>query len=173
MPCSRILRRAAALLAAAALAAGCASPVSEKELQQAIDERPTPPPYPRFDQLVPADLGGGFDYFIDPSSISIAARSVVRYTVVARSPGGATNVSFEGLLCESRQRRLYALGREDGTWSAARDSEWADARNSTGSYYATLADYYFCPDKKPVADPAEAVRALRLGGHPASSLRAW
>lgn len=166
---SRISLKRAGLLAAAALVAACGgSPSVQKELQQAIEERPPMPPYPRLDELLPVDLGGNFHYFVDPASISVAARAVVRYTLVARSPGGATNVTFEGLRCASRERRLYAFGRDGGTWASARNSGWDSARHSPGSYYAALADYYFCPDQQPVADAAEAVRALQLGRHPAT-----
>ena len=98
---------------------------------------------------------------------------MVRYTIVARSPAGVNNVSFEGLLCRSRQRRLYAFWRDDGTWSPARESEWGDASESIGTYYAALADYYFCPNGRVVADPSEALRALQLGRHPATAFTPW
>jgi hypothetical protein len=117
--------------------------------------------------LLRVELGRGFDYYIDPASISVGADGVVRYSVVARSMGGATNVSYEGLRCNSRERILYAFGRADGSWSPARKLEWQSAAGGTAKYFSTLADYYFCPNRKPVADAAEAVDALKQGGHSA------
>ena len=173
MRCLKIFNRAAALLAAAAALAACSTSPSEKELKQATEERAPLPAYPQFDRLVPVDLGGNYRYFIDPASISVAARTVVRYTIVARSPAGVNNVTFEGLLCRSRQHRLYGIGREDGTWAPARDSGWDAAGDSVGTYYGVLADFYFCPNGKVVTDAADALQALQLGRHPATAFTPW
>ncbi len=173
MRCFKIFNSAAAVLVAAAALGACGSVPSEQELKQATEERAPLPAYPESDRLIPVDLGGNYQYFIDPASISVAALSVVRYTIVARSPAGANNISFEGLLCRSRQRRLYGTGREDGTWAPARNSEWDAPGKSVGSYYAVLADFYFCPNGKAVADAAEALRALQAGRHPAKAFNLW
>ncbi len=162
-----------ALILAGIVLAACGTEPSEQEVKQATENRAPLPDAPRTERLVPVQLGGTFQYFIDPASISVAAQKVVRYTLVARSPSGATNVTFEGLLCEHRQRRLYAVGQADGTWLPARESEWSAVGDGVGSYYATLADFYFCPAGKAISDPSEALRALQLGRHPATADRNW
>lgn len=156
----------------ALLVAACArTPVIDKETEQAQNQ-PALPAYPKSADLVSVDIGGNFDYFIDPDSIRIVG-GVVQYTVVARSRAGATNISFEGLRCRTLEHKLYAFGRPDATWSPSRNADWDNPRNSSGTYYSVLADYFFCPDARPVQNVAEAVRALKLGRHPATVPRTY
>lgn len=94
---------------------------------------------------------------------------MVRYTLVARSPQGAQNVSFEGIRCESREVRGYATGRADGTWSR-RDTPWRRIESrSVQRWHNALAAEYFCAGRTPIQDAAEGVDALRRGGHPRAS----
>ncbi len=172
MRCSKTCASWALAVAAIALAA-CGTVPSDQEVKQATEERAPPPAAPQAERLVPVDLGGSFQYFIDPASISVAAQKVVRYTLVARSPSGAANVTYEALLCDRRQHRLYAVGQEDGGWKPARESEWSAVGEGVGSYYANLADFYFCPNGKAVGDASEALRAIQLGRHPATADKNW
>jgi rubrerythrin len=60
---------------------------------------------------------------------------VVRYTLLARSPSGVENVTYEGIRCAAGSFRVYALGRAGGSW-AERDSDW---RPIEAKDHATLA----------------------------------
>jgi hypothetical protein len=84
------------------------------------------PPYPREHDLLPVDVGSAtaHRFFVDARSVSLGADGVMRYTIVIRTEGGATNVAFEGMRCATRERKVYALGRNDGTWVPARDPGW-------------------------------------------------
>jgi CNP1-like family protein len=119
------------------------------------------PPYPAMDSLVGFDTEptSAFRFFVDPASVSVGKDGVVRYTLVARSSSGALNVSYEGLRCESRERRLYAFGREDKTWAPARSGDWT--RIFSSPYHVALADDYFCPGRRTVRSAEEAVAALK------------
>jgi hypothetical protein len=68
--------------------------------------------------------------------------------------------------CSTREVRLYATGRADGTW-LRRDTPWRgiEAR-SVQRWHNALAAEYFCPGRIPIRNPAEGVEALRRGGHP-------
>ena len=105
------------------------------------------PGYPKPENLRRIDMGAATanSYFVDAASVSVGEDGVVRYTLLIRAGGGATNVSFEGIRCENRQVRLYAFGRQGAEWSRARNSEWRaiEARNVNGHHY-TLAKDYFC-----------------------------
>lgn len=135
--------------------------------QQARDFRDSEvrlPPYHREQDLVelrmPATVS--MRYYVDAASVTVSRDLVVRYTLVARSPHGAENVSYEGLRCAGPQHRLYALGQRGGTWKTI-DSPWKPA----GSIWArVLAADYFCPYRRTILSAAEGVDALRRGGHP-------
>ena len=122
------------------------------------------PAYPRTENLLPFTVSSAtrHRHFIDAASISVGDDKVVRYTVVIEATGGAKNVSFEGLRCESGERRLYAYGHPDGTWSKARNAGWEDIKfRSALSYHKALFENIFCKDDIRVRDSEEAVRNLR------------
>lgn len=129
------------------------------------------PAFPRPENLLRIDTGpgGGFDFFVDSESIAVGNDGVVRYTLVARSSGGALNVSFEGIRCSTRERKLYGFGRPDGSWSKARHSEWTPiTRVQVNLQHVALADDYFCPQRAIVRDVEEAKRVIRAGGNTAA-----
>lgn len=106
-------------------------------------------------------------FFIDISTLSVGADGVVRYVLLVLSPEGGRNVTFEGMRCESRERRVYASGRLDGSWSKARKNEWIRIQDAYANrHHAVLFLDYFCPFGNIVRDAAEARNALMLGGHP-------
>lgn len=111
-------------------------------------------------------------FFIDASALSVGGDGVVRYTLVVVSPEGGRNVSFEGMRCETKERRIYASGRADGSWSESRVKEWRRIQDAYGNrHHAALFLEYFCPGGVIVRDTAEAREALRLGGHPETRRR--
>lgn len=122
------------------------------------------PPYPKAENLLPFNVSSATrnQHFVDTASISIGSDKVVRYTVVIESAGGAKNVSFEGMRCDTGERRLYAYGHPDGSWSKARNSGWEGIKfRSLLSYHKALYEDCFCPDGINVRDPGEAVHNLR------------
>lgn len=122
------------------------------------------PAYPKAEKLIPFNVSSATrnKHFVDADSISIGEDRVVRYTVVIEAAGGAKNVSFEGIRCESGERRLYAYGHPDGTWSKARNAGWEGIKlRSLLSYQKALFEDHFCPDGIRVRDGKEAVRNLR------------
>lgn len=124
------------------------------------------PPYPEPVNLVPFSVSAATAnrFFIDTASISVGSDNVVRYTVVIEAVGGARNVSFEGIRCESGERRFYAYGHPGGGWSKARGARWeAIPFSSLLSYHKALFEDHFCAGGLRVKDAAEAVRSLRQG----------
>jgi len=107
---------------------------------------------------------GDFGFFVDQTSLSVTGDGVVRYVLVARSPSGVENVSYEGLRCASVEFRRYAFGRPDATWRAS-PSPW---RPLTQLWHQVLHREYFCLQNVPLPSAAEGVNALRQGGYPYS-----
>lgn len=106
-------------------------------------------------------------YYIDASTLSVGKDGVVRYTLVIRTSRGSTNITYEGMRCESREYRIYATGHRDGTWALARRSEWRPVENKpTNRHHAALSRDYFCPVGNAIYTADEGREALRLGKHP-------
>lgn len=105
-------------------------------------------------------------FFVDGASLSVGSDGVVRYTLLVLSPEGGRNVSYEGMRCETKERRIYATGRADGSWSISRVKQWARVRDAVGNrHYAALFLEYFCPMGVIVRSADEARDALKRGGH--------
>jgi hypothetical protein len=122
------------------------------------------PAYPKAGNLIPFNVSSAtrHQHFVDAESISVGADKVVRYTVVIEAAGGAKNVSFEGMRCDTGERRLYAYGHPDGSWSKARKAGWEGIKfRSLLSYHKALFEDHFCPDGINVRDTRLAVQNLR------------
>jgi CNP1-like family len=122
------------------------------------------PKFPKPENLIATHVSGlaGFTFLVDSQSIDIGRDGVVRFVVVARSPGGAENISFEGIRCSTRERKLYAVGRENGTWFSPKVPEWVNFQASrVNSYHDSFARQYFCIERTPVLNSAKALEFLR------------
>ncbi len=127
------------------------------------------PAAPLQENLLPFYVGEATnnEFYVDGASLSVGTDGVVRYVLVVQAAGGARNVTYEGLRCETRERRVYASGRPDGTWVKSRNDEWRRIQNlAANRHHAALVFDYFCPSGVIVGDGAEARDALLRGGHP-------
>lgn len=174
-----MMRRLAVAFAALSVLSACGPRVSGTEARDAgrgtFGEEPSGPPteaklelpsYPKDSDLVQFYPGAidSHRYFIDASTLIVGADGVVRYAIVMRTSGGALNVSYEGIRCQTRERRLYAVGYPSKGWVAARRSEWEPIRSGRiNEYQGMLYTDYFCPDRVVPADRASIIRSLRSG----------
>jgi hypothetical protein len=169
-----------ALLGVAALLAACSSGSAhiksdwerQNEGRLARDEggagspAENPPPYPRNENLAEFSFSAvsDFKFFVDRTSLSVSKDRIVRYVLVARSPSGVDNVSYEGINCREAEYRMYAVGRSDGTW-ASHAGEWRPiTAQSVQRWHNALRGEFFCPGGIAIEDAAEGVRALQRGG---------
>jgi hypothetical protein len=84
-------------------------------------------------------------FAVDAKSLTVGADGVVRYTLVSTSASGVKNISYEGIRCQLLQKKLYAFGRTDGTWSRSRRDQWEPIYgNAANRQHAELAGGYFC-----------------------------
>lgn len=122
------------------------------------------PPFPQDSNLIPfeANAASSNRFFIDGPSITVADDGTVRYTMVIKSPSGASNISYEAIRCETREQKLYAFGRRDGTWSNARTGDWRPIMaKGTYSTQNELHKNYFCPLGGAVRTAKDAVNRLK------------
>lgn len=163
-------RAVTALLLSLSLAAPVAHGQTRYALEDDADKAPWKeaeiqlPATPAPGDLLKLDIGAAAtqEFAIDPKSITIGPDGVVRYTVVATSRAGATSISYEGIRCESFERRVYAFGHKDGTWTRSRRSDWARIiRGARNDHAETLALDFFCEGKKQVGTVPEIVERIR------------
>lgn len=124
------------------------------------------PPYPRAENLVPFEAGGASPhrFFIDAPSLAVGEDGVVRYTLVIKSAGGATNVSFEGIRCDLRHQKYYAVGRADGAWARARNPQWRRIEyQEVNRHHGVLHADFFCSGKLPRRSEREVLQRLNYG----------
>jgi len=134
-----------------------------------IDEAIVLPAYPKDTDLIEFYVGPAATnhFFIDGSSLSVGKDGIVRYVIVIKTAGGATNVAYEGIRCESREYRIYATGRADGTWAESRSAIWRLIENKDiNRHHAALNRDFLCPIGNPIYTAEEGRNALRRGKHP-------
>lgn len=139
---------------------------SPEEKKQWVETETVLPAYPSTQNLLPFEVSATRSrYYVDANSISVGKDGVIRYTVVINAPGGATNISFEGMRCETGERRLYAYGHPDRIWSKAQTELWQEINFAFGhSYQKVLYEEYFCPTDRFAKTAAEAIMNLRRAG---------
>lgn len=122
------------------------------------------PAYPKTENLVPIVVSSATSnrFMVDTESISVGKDGVVRYTVVIESPRGARTVNYEGLRCETMERKIYAFGQADGKWTENKRASWEDIkRRSLLSYHKPLFEGVFCDLGFPIKDANEGIRKLK------------
>ena len=104
---------------------------------------------------------------VDPQTLFITPEGVVRYVMVAQGQGGAQNVFYEGIRCNTAEYRLYARHSPEKGWSTTSDSDWQPLKGSAATRHALLlAKAAICSGAAPTTPVSTIVRALRSGVPP-------
>ncbi len=122
------------------------------------------PPYPKDENLVPVNVSSvtSNKYMVDAASVSVGKDQVVRYTIIIESTRGARTVNYEGLRCDTAERKIYAFGQSDGTWTENKRAAWEVIKaRSLLSYRKALYEDIFCDIGIPVRSAEEGVRKLK------------
>ena len=126
------------------------------------------PAYPKPENLIPITVSSATSnrFFVDSASVSVGEDNVVRYTVVVRSPSEAQTVNYEGMRCETGERKIYAFGHEGKEWSRNRYARWEPikGRQQTG-YHRELFFHYFCPGGEGMPVLGKIRYRLKTGGY--------
>jgi CNP1-like family len=97
------------------------------------------------------------DFAVDAKSVSVTEEGIVRFVLVVTSQSGASNISYEGIRCSTGERKLYAVGQTNGSWTAARRDVWETIIDrGINRQHAALAKDYFC-ETGMVAGKAEVI----------------
>jgi hypothetical protein len=150
-----VMRRAALLFS---LTLACGSALAQNAFDEEFDDQEKPweeialqlPAAPQEQNLAEFYLSptATMKAFVDLKSVSIGTDKVVRYTVVTKTQGGAVNIMFEGMRCETWEKKSYAFGHADGKWSRSRRDQWQPIRDVAANRIdAALFRDYFCEGK--------------------------
>lgn len=166
------MRRTGMAVLAASLFVGSTAAMAQSQFEEDFDDKDKPwqeiaiqlPAEPKAENLLPFNVSATSTqiFTIDAESVSVGSDGVIRYTVVSTSEGGARNVSYEGIRCESFERKLYAFGQPNGTWSRSRRDQWERINfQAANGYHAALAKDYFCQEKTVAGTAEEMVKRIR------------
>jgi len=121
------------------------------------------PAKPAAEDLVPLYVSAAtsYQFHIDRKSISMGTDGVVRYTLIGTSAQGARNVSYEGIRCSKREKKLYAFGRADGSWSRSKRNQWdpiveADRNRQHAELFTAVCEF-----DAPVKDADTVIARLK------------
>lgn len=162
----------AALLATLLLVASAAhaqyGPDDETETLEAMkpkaEEEAKLPPPPKPQDLLIVDTGptARQTFAIDAKSLTVSSDHIIRYTVVATSPSGAQNISYEGIDCKTRDLKRYAYGSKDGKWTRSRRDKWEKVSSMAQNQLPfTLHSQYFCQAGLSVGNAQDIVDRIR------------
>ncbi len=157
------------LVATTALADVRSSNQDDPDAPRWAEEEAVLPEFPKAENLLPFYVSEmtAHRFMIDASTLQVGKDRVVRYVLVIQTSGGATNISFEGMRCDTREFRLYASGHREGRWTKARLSEWRPIENKpVNRHHAALSRDLFCPNGAAIFTPDEGRDVLRRGKHP-------
>lgn len=154
------------LMASAAQAQNIPVPKYEEEQQRERLASPVPlPAFPKKENLMrfPTSWTSN-EVYIDTSSFVFGDSEVLSYTLLVRGSGGAENYTFESLRCISGERRVLAYGKNDGTWSPARNVSWQQIRDTgINRHYFEFYRDVFCSGKT-LERKEDILRNIRGGG---------
>ncbi len=134
-----------------------------------VEQQVEPPALPKDVDLVEFYFSAGTAnrFFIDGSTLGVGSDGIVRYVLVVRTSGGATNTTFEGIRCKTGEYKLYASGRADGTWARSRIGNWRPIEDKLANrHHAALNRDLFCPLATPIDSADDGREALRRSKHP-------
>lgn len=161
----------------AALGAACLSPLAQAEYHnerfnqnyvweadKPWEEKPIPlPAYPDGAHWQSFEVGPTTrnQHAIDTHTLSIGEDGVVRFALRVQSPDGAETLTFDGLRCETREHKRYAIGRSDTqTWSPSRLAQWRRLEQGQ-AVLRTVEEDYLCPDRSPARNVAEVIKRMK------------
>jgi CNP1-like family len=125
-------------------------------------DTPTPPSFD-MQRLVPFDVSvrSTLKWGFDPDTMKITGDGIVRYVVVAQSPGGATNAMYEAVRCATAEWKTYARFHKDSGWSQASDPQWLSLRNQPSQHALRLAEQGLCNGRAPAQTVRDVVQSVK------------
>jgi hypothetical protein len=148
-------------LACCALGAQAQGLVDNPDWQET--EVPAPPNFnPK--QVIGVDMPPyvSMKFGVDPATLAVTPDGIVRYVMVAVSPGGSVNAFFEGIRCATGEVKSYARAGATGVWTVVKEPEWRGLNDKQPSKHAlALARQGVCEGNTAAGSAAEIIRRLK------------
>jgi hypothetical protein len=168
----RMSRRPVVLPAMTLLFAVVTAAHAQSRFEEDFDDKDKPwqevavqmPAAPLQENLVPFYVSATATqtFSIDTKSLTVGTDGVIRYTLVSVSDSGARNVSYEGIRCATYEKKLYAFGQADGSWSRSRRDQWERINSHTSNrQHAALAKDFFCEEKTIAGTAKDMITRIR------------
>ncbi len=132
----------------------------------------TVPSYPNDRDLLTVSMptSSTLKIYIDSKSISRAPDRVARFTLVVESPSGARNVFYDGLRCETREYKTYAIGTANNTFTPVKDPTWQRIpQPEFNAFRDYLYRHYVCDKNAFARSPEDLVRLIKYGPRDSNS----
>lgn len=100
--------------------------------------------------------------FVDRASVSRGEDGVLRLTLVVQSPGGARNVFYDGIRCETREYKTYAISVGDARLEPLSASSWQFINIlPTNAFRWQLFRHHACDGYSSARSPREFLDTLK------------
>jgi len=135
----------------------------ESQVEQWKESEPSLPPYPREENLiaVPLPPTDTLKIYIDRQSLSRGPDRVARFSLVVESPFGARSVFYDGLRCETREYKTYAIGNPDQAFTPVKNAAWRQIpRPAANTFRYHLYQHYICDAHASPRTPEDVARRL-------------
>jgi hypothetical protein len=122
------------------------------------------PAYPADTDLLavalPKDAPGRL--YVDPRSLSVGTDGVIRLILVIETRGGTRNVFYDGIRCQTREHKTYAVGTPERSLTGLKDPRWQPIRSyGAGMIRHVLQHDYLCDPGARRSSARELVDRLR------------
>lgn len=121
------------------------------------------PSYPRDENLlaVPLLATDTLRIYIDRSSLVRGPDRVARFTLVVESASGARSVFYDGLRCETREYKTYAIGNPGQAFTPVKNAAWRQIpRPAANAFRYHLYQHYICDAHASPRSPEDVARLL-------------
>ncbi|OGI48858.1 MAG: hypothetical protein A2151_00360 [Candidatus Muproteobacteria bacterium RBG_16_65_34] len=122
------------------------------------------PAYPEEGNLlpIPRQPGSTLKLYVDAGSVSRAPDRVLRFAFVVETPGGARNVFYDGVRCETGEYKTYAIGTSARVLQPVKDAKWRPIPDrGSNAFRLRLFRDYVCDESgsaRPVRDFIERIK---------------
>ncbi len=126
------------------------------------------PAFPDDRNLIPVRMPVAYTLkiYLDEKSISRAPDGIVRYTLVVETPSGVRNVFFDGLRCDTREYKTYAIGTLEKTFEPIKKPKWERVPYyETNAFRFQLMRNYVCDPNLPTTTQSarDLIHRLKSG----------